>query len=67
MRPGYDDWGNADHLLADADRTALQEGAWTRASGECLCPICAKEYWRHPSVVGCLWLHRICTGWLVKL
>lgn len=67
IRRQYDDWGNADHLLSEPDRVRLDEGDWFRAAGECLCPICQRPYWRHPLVVGALWLHRLCTNELVHL
>lgn len=44
-----------------------------RASGDCLCPDCGKEYWHHPQAKeflswdGYPFLHRLCNGKLVKL
>lgn len=45
-----------------------------RASGDCLCRICGKDYYSHPyapepwnlSFTGKPFLHRICTGELIK-
>ncbi len=64
---GYDDMGNAPHLLAPMDADALERGDWQRAGQECICPTCDLPYRLHPHVQGCLWLHRICDGLLVKL
>lgn len=46
-----------------------------RASGQCICGSCGLEYWRHPlareprhlSYDGEPFLHRLCSGDLVKL
>ena len=56
---------------------------WFRAGGNCLCPICGKEYYDHPHyrltvggwkelcdgriIEGNFWLRAICNGWIVKL
>lgn len=51
----------------EVDRDRVDRGDWIRASGDVPCPHCSFEYWRHPTVVGFEWLHKICTGRLVKL
>lgn len=46
-----------------------------RAHQECECPVCGRFYIDHPyarephnlSFIGVPFLHRLCTGWLVKL
>ena len=45
---------------------------FTRASGDCVCEVCGKEYWRHEmatEIVGSdgPFLNRLCNGRLVKL
>ncbi len=45
---------------------------WRRASGMTLCPLCQKEYHRHPFDIKHLdslnepWLRKLCNGDLVK-
>ena len=64
---GYDEHGNAEHLLAPRDRVALEDGTWNRADGEVLCEICGLPFRLHPHVQGALWLRRTCVDGLVKL
>jgi hypothetical protein len=64
-RAGYDDMGNAPHLVAEQDRLVLERGGDRRVGGDALCS-CGSEYRLHPLVQGALWLHRSCDG-LVKL
>jgi hypothetical protein len=48
---------------------------FVRASGDCVCEICGKDYYHHPeadepqylSYDGTPFLHRLCDGTLVKL
>lgn len=44
---------------------------FVRASGDCICDACGKKYYQHPmdgpEFDGHKWLHRICSGRLVKL
>jgi len=46
---------------------------FTRASGQCICSICGREYWRHPHDFRWLdwievpYLRKLCDGTLVKL
>lgn len=63
---GYDEFGNAHHLLTEADRRALNEGLFHRADGDALCRVCGQPYRVHPEVQGALWLKRACDC-LVKL
>jgi hypothetical protein len=63
----HDDMGNCDDFLAPEDEAVLDAGTWFRASGDCECAVCAQSYWKHPQVLGALWLHRLCDGELVKL
>lgn len=63
----HDDFGNCPDLLAPEDEVRLEAGTWFRASGNCICADCALPYWKHPQVLGALWLHRVCDGDLVKL
>jgi hypothetical protein len=46
---------------------AVENGTWTRAGGECVCPVCGKLYSRHPAVSGEEWLTELCDRVLVKL
>lgn len=64
---GYDTWGNCGELLAPKDAKVLEDNTWFRAAGLCICPDCGYDYYKHPKVQGCLWLHRVCNGDLVKL
>jgi len=49
------------------------ESTYYRTSGDCLCKICNKEYWRHPMDMFDLgydntpFLHVLCDGTRVKL
>lgn len=63
---GYDEFGNAPHLLAECDRVALEEGRFTRVAGEADCQVCGCKYRHHPEVQGATYLRRACDG-LVKL
>lgn len=38
-----------------------------RASGECICMVCGKNYYSHPSHSEFKWLKVLCDGKLVKL
>jgi hypothetical protein len=43
-----------------------------RANGNCKCPTCDEEYWRHQFTPHRSWnddpyLHLLCNGWVVKL
>ena len=62
---GYDSYGNADELLAERDREAIERGV-PRASGRVACRVCGVLYQRHPPVQGALWATRTCEG-IVKL
>ncbi len=63
----HDAWGNAPALLAEADRTRLEAGGWSRASGEAPRPGCGAALWRHDRVMCALWLVRDCEDGLRKL
>lgn len=63
---GYDDYGNAAHLLTEADKKCLETHDWIRVGGDAECKVCKCAYRIHPAVQGCLWLVRGCDG-LVKL
>uniref|UniRef100_A0AB74UM69 Uncharacterized protein n=1 Tax=Caulobacter phage BL57 TaxID=3348355 RepID=A0AB74UM69_9VIRU len=67
LRQQHDEYGNAEHLLSDADYAVILAGTWRRVSGDNLCGHCGKLYYDHPQVIGALWLTRICNGSLVKL
>lgn len=46
----------------------IEKGKWVRAGGECICPVCGKEYIRHLRLEPKYpWLNKICTGLIVKL
>lgn len=62
---GYDEAGNAPHLLASQDLEALP--LVTRASGEVTCSHCHVLFRLHPVVQGALWATRTCKDGLVKL
>jgi hypothetical protein len=49
------------------DQIRVDRGDYVRASQDVVCPTCGCEYWRHATVQGYEWLHRICDGRLVKL
>lgn len=63
----HDSYGNAPELLDAVDSQRLWIGAWSRASDEVICTTCSEPYWKHPKVLGALWLRRICGDHLVKL
>lgn len=63
----HDENGNAPDLLSGEDRKMIRFSAWSRASGETICHECGQPFWKHPNVIGALWLRRICGNWLVKL
>lgn len=63
---GYDDFDNAPHLLAEADKRVIDQGLWIRASQDAICCVCGEKFKYHPQVQGALWLRRGCEG-LVKL
>ncbi|AXQ69681.1 hypothetical protein HOU03_gp099 [Caulobacter phage CcrSC] len=67
LRQQHDEWGNNPALLSAEDRSAIDLGAWKRAGHETLCETCDRPYWKHPEVIGALWLHRLCDNTLVKL
>ena len=64
---GYDEFGNARHLLTENDAHRLLHGDWNRADGDVLCPDCGQPFRVHPEVQGALWLRRVCRDRLVKL
>lgn len=49
------------------DLTKIEEGLWSRAGGDCLCPICKQIYSRHKVLEGYEWLTIICNLKLYKL
>lgn len=49
------------------DQIRVDCGDWYRASGMCICEVCACDYFAHAPVVGFEWLRRLCDGRLVKL
>lgn len=57
----------------DANGAPLPEPEMRRASGDCLCDLCGREYRRHPFTFeytdwnGEPFLHVLCNGDLVKL
>ncbi len=63
----HDEHGNAEHLLSPEDKEKVDEGDFTRAGGDSICPVCDMPYFSHPNVVGALWLTKLCDGRLVKL
>lgn len=64
---GYDEYGNAPHLLAPMDADRIDQNIWYRAGQETICSVCGLPYRLHPEVQGCRWLRRVCSGDLVKL
>lgn len=48
------------------DLIRVERGDWSRASGMCLCDVCATAYFDHAPVTGYEWLTRLCDGRLVK-
>ena len=64
---GYDDLGNAPHLLHPDDKAKLDRGEYNRRGGANVhCPVCDVPYWMHPPVQGALFIIRGCDQ-LVKL
>lgn len=49
------------------DEKRVDAGDWMRASGDVKCRDCGFEYREHDTVRGYRWLHRLCSGRLVKL
>lgn len=46
----------------------IERGDYHRASGQCLCEICNREYWRHCALQDPYeFLTLLCTGIIVKL
>lgn len=62
----HDDYGNAPHLLSPEDKEIIESGTFRRVGGDAECPICHKPNYKHPQVLGALWLRRGCEG-LMKL
>lgn len=62
---GYDDFGNAPHLVSVADEILLRDVS--RASGDVVCSHCHVLFRMHPPVQGALWAIRTCKDGLVKL
>jgi hypothetical protein len=62
---GYDEFGNAPHLVAALDEIALS--SVPRASGQVVCDHCGITFSRHPAVQGALWATRTCKDGIVKL
>lgn len=63
----HDNFGNAPHLLAEDDARKIENNEYRRASGEVICEFCGKPYWKHPLVLGALWLNKVCGDDLVHL
>lgn len=61
---GYDEAGNAPHLVAEADKEGLLHSV--RVGGDAICETCGTEYRTHPAVQGALWATRACER-IVKL
>jgi len=66
IRNQHDEYGNAEVLRTDETVRVLEENAWYRASGDCICDICSKPYWKHHRVIGALWLTKLCNNDFVK-
>jgi hypothetical protein len=67
IRRQHDDLGNAPDLMPAGERVFGESQDWFRAAGACRCSVCGREYYDHPSVLGALWLTRICDDTFVKL
>lgn len=67
LRRRHDDWGNCEELLDPIDAERIDEGEWMRAAGACVCGVCGRPFYDHESVLGALWLTRLCDNELVKL
>lgn len=67
VRQQHDEWGNSSAHLSSEDRAAIDLGVWKRAGHETLCEACNLPFWKHPRVLGALWLTRLCGNILVKL
>ena len=44
----------------------VQEGKFLRADGECLCPVCNKEYRQHLKWKEAPTFHLLCNGRIIK-
>jgi hypothetical protein len=65
----HDDLGCAPELMPEDERERVygETQDWQRTSGGCICNDCGKLYYDHRSVLGALWLTRLCDGRFVKL
>lgn len=43
----------------------IDNGMYSRASGDCVCEVCGRVYYKHPLYVE--WLNLLCDGKLVHL
>lgn len=66
IRNQHDEYGNAENLRDEETVKVLDENTWYRASGDCICDFCKESYWKHSSVLGALWLTKLCNGDYVK-
>lgn len=80
QHPPSSDWNDGVGCHAQgAVFRAPQKDAFIRASGECVCAACGKQYWQHPrsenpafmttDALGheYSWVHVLCDGTAVKL
>jgi hypothetical protein len=65
MAMGYDEFGNAPHLVSAIDEVLLE--SIPRAGGDVICSHCHVPFRLHPVVQGALWATRTCKDGLVKL
>ena len=65
-RDRHDSFGNCEDLLSLEAKQKLDNGEYYRASGDCKCS-CGISYYKHPPVMGALWLRELCNGDFVKL
>lgn len=67
LRQQHDSNGNAYHLLSEEDRAKFDAGECRRTDQNCLCEVCGEPWWKHPPVIGALWLTKACNGEHLKL
>lgn len=53
--------------VTEDEKKSIEKGKWQEESLEKVCTECGKEYYKHPTVVGFKWLHKLCNGGFVKL
>lgn len=53
--------------VTEQEKTYINFGNWMEGHLATICEECKHEYYKHPTVVGVHWLHKLCDGTFVKL